>query len=125
MGYYGTWTQPGVDVANGASSLIAVGNTVPLFGYQNCLRAGTTGTEASNGQIYLDPAADAAHPYGYVFRKDDLTLCYDVGGCGTLDISTVGSLTLPDATSYVLSDIGPPSTVNSAPRVIEGVIVGG
>jgi len=56
--------------------------------------------------------------------ESEYTLQDATGQCGALNIDTVGDLPLPDASDWTLPDIGPKPEVTSAPRVIEGVIVG-
>lgn len=65
------WSQSFV---NGSSELFTGGNTLTLYGYTECLRAGITGADAQNGDVFSGPQNDPSMPYEFVFDKDTLTL---------------------------------------------------
>lgn len=56
----------------------------------------------------------------------ELTLSLDSasGACDALDTAAAALLTLPDGSDYVAPDIGPPPTIDEAPRCIEGEVLG-
>lgn len=74
--------------------------------------------------------ADGTHvgPDGRYLVKaieSEYTLQPDPGQCGALDIGAVGGLALPDSSAWTEPDTGSTPEVLDAPRVIEGVVVGG
>jgi hypothetical protein len=62
----------------------------------------------------------------YLLRPIDseVTLAADPGNCGLLDIGQVGDLTLPTIADWTDPALGPVPTVEGAPRVIAGEVVG-
>lgn len=74
------WSQSFV---NGSSELFTGGNTLTLYGYNECLRAGITGAEAEQGDVFSGPQNDPSMPYEFVFDKDTLTLYATVNHVAT------------------------------------------
>lgn len=65
----------------------------------------------------------------YVVKASDIELTLSVdsglGACDGLDTAEAALLALPDGSDYTPPDIGPPPTVEEAPRCIEGEVLVG
>ncbi len=79
----------------------------PLFSIADGVAMGRNGTEFVIKAIEMEQ-----------------TLADDTGNCAGLDITTAGTLVLPDASGYTPPDIGPPPAITDPPRVIEGAVQG-
>jgi hypothetical protein len=73
-----------VEPVDGSDPVFAGNPDLPLFGFVDCLRAGSTADEAEAGDVHLADAPDAVTPHRFVFDRTDLTLRYDPDGTGTM-----------------------------------------
>jgi hypothetical protein len=63
-------------------SMFVGGQAVPLYGYFQCLKGGTTTAEADVGDVFLPDSQNVAAPNAYVFDPTTLTLQVDSDGDG-------------------------------------------
>jgi hypothetical protein len=62
------------EFVTGSDEVFGEGDALMLYGYVECLGAGITGEDATNGDVFLDKATEVELPHVYAFDRTDLTL---------------------------------------------------
>ncbi|MBL8857454.1 MAG: hypothetical protein JNL28_02980 [Planctomycetes bacterium] len=66
-----------------SSSLFAASNDVPLYGFDRCLKAAISSSDATAGDIYYPDSTQVVSPYIYTAHKTEMTFTIDVSSTPT------------------------------------------